>query len=452
VSTLGALILVSVASFSYPSYPLRQPEPDLFAPGDPFKLVDLRYSLSDTFSTDHAFAARVRVKDWGYLGASFQHEERTLTLQTQRWEVDAQGDEGAFALRGAYRAPRVLVSTGATRVTARGARGWVVRPSLAVRVTRDLELLASLDGDSRPSQFVRAASVGFLWQRGAHLEAFGEYAHLRESTAARADNTIDSGLLAAVAQLGPAEVSGGVRLDDVDGRFPRREMETDAGLRFSLAPRLLLEGGARTRFETGAAQRSHHYDGALTFFARRFTLPRAGRSAEHSLALARRATELGYNERRLFDDDSRRAQRERLSLARQRDELRDEIVAEYEAQVDERAVPTLGFELVDERDRVAGTESRIARVVLGVPWPPAWPWRSNDAAVAFLRLDLERERGLSGPGYRTIADIVRLTAFLNREMELRLSWGRESSSPLDLIRGIGERRTVTLDYVYAFGR
>jgi hypothetical protein len=243
-----------------------------------------------------------------------------------------------------------------------------------------------------------------------------------------------------------------VRLDDVDGRFPRRELESDAGLRLSLAPRLLLEGGARGRLETGASQLAHHYDGALTFFARRFTLPRAGRAAEQSLALARRATELGYNERRVFDDDERRARRERLSLTPHRAELLGEMVAEYQAQVDERAVPVLRFELVEEKDSVAGTETRIARVTVGVPWPPAWPWQSSDAAVPFLSLDLERERGLSGPAYKTVSDTVRLTAFLNREMDLRVSWRRTEPSPLDLIRGIGKRRTLELTYVYACGR
>ena len=54
--------------------PLR--EPDLEAPGDPFHLTDLRYSLTDEGSTFHAFAARFRVKDWGYLGFESEGERR----------------------------------------------------------------------------------------------------------------------------------------------------------------------------------------------------------------------------------------------------------------------------------------------------------------------------------------------------------------------------------------
>jgi hypothetical protein len=37
-------------------------------------------------------------------------------------------------------------------------------------------------------------------------------------------------------------------------------------------------------------------------------------------------------------------------------------------------------------------------------------------------------------------------------MDLVLSWRRAGATPLDLIRGIGDRRTIELSYVYAFGR
>jgi hypothetical protein len=433
------------------SYPLPLAEPDFTAPGTPFKLVDLRYELSDTFSTDHAFLARLRVRDWGFLGASSRGEERALTLETARTFVSAGGREGVYTLGAGYRASRFELLASAERITARGARGWRLDPFLAVRLSPDLELLGALVGDTR-RRFLRSATLGLLWQRGARWEAFGEYAHARESTAAGFENTRDSGLLSLVGQLGPAELSGGGRIDDTRGRFPHRQLEPDLGLRLSLAPRLLLEGGARARLERGAGQRSHHYDGALTWFGRRFTLPRAGAAAQRSVALARRAAELGYYERRAFDDDGRRRQRERLSLADEREALLDDLVALYREQVRERAVPLLGLEVVDEGDDLTATQARIVRVLLGVPWPPDWPWRSNEDAVPFLRLDLERERGLSGPGFRTISDTVTLTAFLNREMELRVSWGRTPSTPLDLIRGIGERRTFELSYLYAFGR
>ena len=434
-----------------PAYPLPLPEPDFVAPGRPFKLVDLQYELSDTFSTDHAFRARVKVRDRGFLGARFQGEERIVTWETQRLTVAAEGREGVYGASAGYRTRRFLVDAGAERITTPGARGWRLGQSLSLRLSPDFELLGGIAGDTRRTPFLRTSSLGFLWQRGTRWEAFGEYVHARERTAAHADNTRDSGAVSLVAQWGPAELSGGARLDDVRGRFPRRQTETDAGLRLSLAPRLLLEGGARTRLERGT-QLTHHYDAALTWFGRRFHLPRTGAAAQRSLALARGATELGYNERRVFDDDSRRAQRERLSLARQRDALLEDVVGLYRAQVEERPLPLLGFELVDEANALEGTKTRIARLLVGVPWPLGWPWQAGGPEVPFLRLDLERERLFSGPRIPSITYTAALTLELNREMDLRVSWARIEPSPLDLIRGIGRRRTLTLSYVYAFGR
>ena len=72
--------------------------------------------------------------------------------------------------------------------------------------------------------------------------------------------------------------------------------------------------------------------------------------------------------------------------------------------------------------------------------------------MPFLRLDLERERQLSGPSFETLSYGASLAVALNREMDLVLSWRRTGATPLDLIRGIGDRRTIELSYVYAFGR
>ena len=72
--------------------------------------------------------------------------------------------------------------------------------------------------------------------------------------------------------------------------------------------------------------------------------------------------------------------------------------------------------------------------------------------MPFLRLDLERERQLSGPSFETLSHGASLSLALNREMDLVLSWRRIGATPLDLIRGIGERRRIELSYVYALGR
>ena len=41
---------------------------------------------------------------------------------------------------------------------------------------------------------------------------------------------------------------------------------------------------------------------------------------------------------------------------------------------------------------------------------------------------------------------------MNREMDLVLPWRRVDPTALDLIQGIGQRRTIELDCVYTFGR
>ena len=374
-------------------YPLgRLSVPDFAAPGKPFKLVDLGYRVSDTFSTAQSFEARVRVLDRGFLGAEFEGERRALTLETQRFVFSAGGQEHQYDLFGSYRARRLIVSADVERDTASGSKGWLLSPSVSVRLNSDLELMGALTGDTRRpyERFLRTASLGFLWQRGAWLEASGEYVHAHEATDGRFENTRDTGFLSVVAQLGPSEVTAAARVDDTEGRFPRTETDLALGDRLSLAPRLLLEGEARVLLER-SRERSHDYRAALTWFGRRFTLPRSGPSGQRSLALARRATEMGYNERRVFDETERRHQRERLSLAPRREELRGEMTDLYRAQVRERPIPLLGVEVLDSSDIVDGSKSRTARVLIGMPWPPAWPWRARESSVPFLRLDLERE-------------------------------------------------------------
>jgi hypothetical protein len=435
------------------SYPLRLSEPDFNAPGEPFKLVDLRYGFSDTFTTTHAFAARVRVGGWGYLGAELEGERRTMTFEAHRLFLAAEGAAGEYDLLGRYRAPWFIFSANAHRRPPAQGGNWLLIPGISVRLSRDFELLGEVTGDTGPQGgFPRAASAGFLWQRGVRFEMQGEYAHAREVTEEGSENVRNTGTLRFVAQRGPAELSGEALLDDVEGRFPRQQREGALSLRLTLTSRLLLEGGGRIRFEEHANERAHEYRGALTWFARRFYLPRSGPAAARTLLLARRATEMGENERRVFDDDERRAQRERLSLSRHRDEVRDDMIELYRSQVTERPVPTLGFAFAESYDALSGFASRTARVQVGVPWRPGWPWRHDESAVPFLRLDLEREARLSGRDYEAIRQGLALTVSFNREMDLVFRWSRTDPTPLDLIRGIGRRRTVAVAYVYAFGR
>jgi hypothetical protein len=434
-----------------PDYPLGPGRvPDFNAPGDPFTLSDLSFHLEDTFATSQSFAARVRFKDVGYLGASFDGERRGLRLTTHRLELSAVSDNGSWDLTADFRARRFVLSSVARSLG--GPAGALLEESLAVRITPDLELSGWVVGDtSRPDKrFLREAAASLLWQRGARLEASGQYVRSFESTEA-GENRVHSGLFTLVAQLGPAELTGSASLRDTQGRFPRRESETAGQLRLSLAPRLLLEAGARELFEAGAGARRHEYRGGISWLARRYTLPRAGERARRAVELARRATEAGEYELRVFDDDAIRAQRERLSLSPQRERLRSDMEALYRAQVDERLVPLAGASLVQREDALSAERTLVAGAFAALPWPPSWPWHAQ-GSVPFLRLDLEHERHTSAVSFRDETNSARLTVTLSRELDLVARFTRREPSALDLIRGVGRRDTFELSCVYARGR
>jgi hypothetical protein len=437
-----------------PQYPVGGPEPpDFLAAGDPFKLVDLRYHMSDTGRATHELLARFKIRDSAYLGASFEGERGRLTLQTQRLHVELGETNGVYDLLATWRAPRFIASVDVERLRERqGRKGWYLSPWVGVRVAESLELQASGTMDSRyeAGDAFRSATVGFDWHRGASAGAFGEYTHARAETLAGFENTVRSGSLAVVAQIGPTELSGDGRVDDVDGRFPRREAQAALGARVSLTSRLVAFGAARQHFERDLT--AHEYSGGVTWFGRRFRLPRARTSARHAAALARRATRMGYNEWPVFDDDELRSQRERLSLSRERAALVEDMAALYREQVEARELPLFGAAYVDAADSLSGAKSQTLRVLVGVPWPITWPWRATEASVPFLRLDLARERVVPAGEFAAVSYSLGATLSLNREMDLVARWSRREPTPLDLIRRVGVRHTAEVTFVYAFGR
>lgn len=436
-----------------PEYPLGPGRvPDFNAPGDPFTLSDLRFHLSDTFRTSQSFAARVRYKDLGYLGAEFDGERRGLSLTTHRLAVSAYSDDGSWDLGADFRARRFVLSS-AARSLGGSSAGALLEQALAVRVTRDLEAQAWVVGDTgRPDdRLLREAAVGLFWQRAAGLEASGEFIRTYESTEA-GENRRDGGYASLLAQLGPAELSAGGSIEETSGRFPRREGDAHGEARVTLAPRLLLEAGARGRFEAGAGTRLHEYRGRVSWLARRYRLPRAGELGRRAVALAGRASDAGEYELRAFDENAIRAQRERLSLSPGREALREDMDALYRAQVAERLVPLLGASFLEREDAFAGEHTVAAGVFAGVPWPPAWPWRASEGSVPFLLLTLEREQRTTATSFRADASTARLTVALSRELDLLARFTRSEPSALDLIRGIGRRNTFELSCVYARGR
>ncbi len=118
----------------------------------------------------------------------------------------------------------------------------------------------------------------------------------------------------------------------------------------------------------------------------------------------------------------------------------------------EREVPLLGVELVDAGDALPGVRSRIAQLFIAIPWPPSWPWQRNPAAVPFLRLHLEHQREKTAVSFDAVTSRVSLSLALNREMDLVVRRRDGQPSALEVIRGLGKRRSFELSYLYAFGR
>ena len=438
-----------------PTYPLGPlPVPDFLAPGRPFALTDLRYSLRDSGDAKQAFAARVRYRSLGYLGVEFDGDRQSVSLETHRLSLGASTENGVWTLGAGWRARRVIASADARETGEGDARGWALGPTVQFRVTPDVEVYGWATGDTAKPEgrFLTAAGLGAVWQRGAWLEAVGQYARSYELTGAGSENRLDAGRLSVVAQLGRAEVVAEGSLEDTQGRFPRRESDAVGRVRLPLAPRLLLEGAVLGRFDWETGPLRHQYAGALTWFGRRFRLPRAGLVGRRAVDLARRATEAGEYERRVFDDEALRAQRERLALSPRAAELREDMEAVYRAQVEERSVPLLGVEFLSRDDTLTGESSVATRALVGVPWPAAWPWRAGEGSVPFLRLDLEHERTTTATFHRSSTDRASLTVSLNREMDLVVRVARAEPTALDVVRGIGVVRTFTASYVYARGR
>jgi len=439
-------------------YPLGAlPVPDFLAPGEPFTLTDILYGLDDQDGTRHSFAARVRFKDWGYLGAETEGERRGLTLMTHRVNAAVFSENGTWDFSGGYRGHRFLLSADAL-LRGPGDRTWQLEPSLSVLLTSGLELRGRLIADTaQPGpdrRLVTDSGVGVLWQRGARLEMLGEFERSYSTIATGDENQTDRGALSVVAQVGRVELDGQGSVQDVEGRFPRRDYDVAVQARVPITTRLLLEGGSENRIEKGAGELFHEYRGALTWYGRRFTLPRSGRVAERAVALARHAWETGEYELAAFDDDAIRAQRERLSLSGRRPDYREDMTSLYRAQVAERPLPLFGLEGRQTADSVSGETVRVASVFFGVPWPPSLPWRARESSVPFLQVGYQHEwhTTASAIDFRSGVDSMSVTTSLSREMDLVVQWSRIQPSALDVIRGVGVHQRFAASCVFARGR
>jgi hypothetical protein len=438
-----------------PRYPLGTLAlPDFLQRGDPLLLTDLRYLGPQVEGDPNQWLLGVRWLNLGYLTFELADQQHGVAFRGHRLELAYSGDEGGNRFAASFRAARFMLSADARSNEGRRGRSWIYAPTLQLRLAPDVELYGWVQGDSgKPhSRSLTEYGAGAVWQRGAWLETNLEYVQAWSTTTAGDQNRLDSARVSAVAQLARAELTASARVDETRGRFPRREADTALGLRLPLAARLVLEGNAFGRFDAHAGSLDHGYGGGLTWFGRRFTLPRAGRVAERSRALAREATAAGEYELRAFDEGGLRAQRERLSLSRRSEELREAMEAAYRAQVEERALPLLGLRVRHRNDRLAGERSNGLGILVGMPWPPAWPWWHREGAVPFLELELDSDRITSASQFHSETRRASLTLSLSREMDVVATYTRAEPTARDVVLGRGVERRLVLSYVYARGR
>ncbi len=439
--------------------------PDLTAAARAFTLTDLRWRATDAGDTTQAVFARVRLRAWGFLSAEVEGDSRTFALQTQRATLALGGAGGAYRAFAGYRAARALLEADLQRRAPVEGRGVIASLLGAGRLSNDLELLGRFVGDSRPlparvpfgpqddvrDRFARAGSLGLLWQRGTRFEGLLEVARARVRTSGGLEFERDSAAAHAVGLVPLGELEGGLQVDQSRGRFPRSELSPHLDVRLR-HHRWLFEGGARGRLERGNTWVARDSSAALTLHARRVRLAREGPAAQRVLALARRANTLGYNERREVDDDGRRALRERLALSPEGTHLREDLAALHAAQVEQRNVPLLGLEWRDSLERVEGVRTRAWRALVGVPWPPAWPWAAREGAAPFLTLEAERRRDVYGLGLPVVSHELALTGHLSRDLDVRLRWRRSDPTPLDIVRAQGRPRILEFQALYVLGR
>jgi hypothetical protein len=420
----------------------------------------LSYRARDEGGTHHAFAARLRWRDRAYLGLESEGERRGMSLETARGVVRVHEEDGSWRGFGSWRARRLLAELDLHRRTRSDGRGLIVSGLGAGRLSADVELVARFVGDTRPAphrlelpdRFLRAVSLGLLWQRGASFEGLLEGSHGRVRTSGGLEFERDELNLAAAGAWRAAEWAGEVGYQRDGGRFPHRQWRLAGEVRTPLRGRWLAQASSHQRFEPGLQRVDHSYAGSLGLFARRVRLPRTGESARRARDLARHATALGRQERRVFGADERLDQRRRLSLGPQRAELRDEIVALHRAEVDERPVPLVAAEVALSDDAVIGLTSRRYGVALGLPWPPAWPWRAGENSAPFLRLALARRRDTYASGLIARGDEATLEADLSRETTLALRWARPGLTPLDLAANRGRAHVFEIAYSFRLGR
>lgn len=428
---------VSRQETAAPEYPIDAvPLPCAHTACGSVTLVDFSVGLTQDGDTDQDVAARVRIGDRAFAGGRAGPGHQSIRLTTHRIGLGFDQRDDTVGFHGSYRAPRLLLEGRTDRRGDEDGRGWSSELQAAIRFGPDFEILVggAKSSGPRPTSFLvdsqlERVSGGFIWQRDLAFEISTEASFARIDSGGRQFDRDRVGTSLVYYQSRGVRLHGDLAYEWDTGFIPNTIRTTGLGVQAHIGTRLVAHAASVRRSDLDLGLVKEDYRAGLTLFARRHSFDRGGESAERTLDLARRATALGYNERRVHTLNGRRTLRERLSLSANRRELADEIDALYQAQVRDRNVPHLGFEWVRQRDPVFGVVRDVFDVFAGLPWRPRWPFLTGHDPVDFLVVRYARiENDFIESSYE---QQYRVEVALNRETNVVFAWIDPEQTRLD---------------------
>lgn len=466
------ILAVAVAGLllqtSDPEYPLgRLRFPALTEPAHPISLVDLNYQFSQGGSVIQSFDSRIRLGSFAFVSGAVQDQRRGAFFSTERMDLGLTEESGRYVLEGGYRAHRWLVRARAERrprfTPIEGAAsdeengGWVLNARWALRLNSDLEILVEALGDTEsattfPTRPLRRGGLGFFYQRGNHLEMFTNVSRSRIRTEGGLEYDLGRAEAGILYYHRGFELESAFAWAESNGRLASSEGFSSVGLAAELGRHVVVTASTENRWEPGVKRFEQDLRGGVTLYARPHHFFRGGEVGPRVLSLTRRAYQLGYNERRVYDLDGLRALRERLSLSTQARDLAADLDELYRAEVRERNVPQIGVELAQSSNDIVGLDSWSYRVFIAVPWPIDWPFLRNEDAVDFVRVQYLREELEFIADRLTHQQELTVEVALNREITARFKWIDPARTPEDIALFQTRPSRIELELDYAFGR
>ncbi|HEY7697814.1 MAG TPA: hypothetical protein VIE88_05325, partial [Vicinamibacteria bacterium] len=232
------------------------------------------------------------------------------------------------------------------------------------------------------------------------------------------------------------------------GRLSAKELTASLAIDGEVFSHLLAHASTLQRWEPGVLRFEEDYRFGATYFGRRHRFERRSEASARILELQKKANALGYNERRVYDLEGLRRFRERLGLSPARHELREALDELYRAQVRDRNVPQIGFEVALGEDSILAVKRHAYRAFVGVPWPLRLPFLRSEDAVEFLAAEFIIRQDDYAGGIHALSRESNLRAFLNREMSLFFRWQDPGIGPEQVIleRSLPARFTVGFEY------